>query len=123
MSSQTDNTWPAGLLSIFEHCRDRHETFENCYSGSLRQTVELLFREWFRILRRTAEPPVLDSHDAINFIVMLVVSNGHVKPVLLIEVKDDTWAQKAELRFCYRADIHMCRRYALMLDDCPVRRP
>lgn len=42
------------------------------------------------------------------------------KPVLLVEVKDDSWAQKAELR--YRADKQMRERYALMLDECPLPR-
>jgi hypothetical protein len=91
MPFQTDNTWPPGLLSIFGTLPRQTRDIRELLFWSLRQTVELLFRERFRILRRTAEFPVLDSHDAINFTVMLVVSNRHVKPVLLIEV--------AELRF------------------------
>lgn len=46
--------------------------------------------------------------------------NSDGKPVLIVEVKDDSWAQKAELR--YRADKQMRDRYGLMLDDCPTPR-
>lgn len=52
--------------------------------------------------------------------VPLLVFNNHGEPVLIIDVKDDSWSQKAELYFC--ADTQMRDRYALILDDCPGSR-
>lgn len=42
------------------------------------------------------------------------------KPVPIVEVGDDRWAQEAGRR--YRADEQMRHRYELMLDDCPTPR-
>ncbi|KAG9042522.1 hypothetical protein FS837_010756 [Tulasnella sp. UAMH 9824] len=39
---------------------------------------------------------------------------------MIVEVKDDSWASKAELRYC--ADKHMRDRYSLMLEDCATPR-
>ena len=59
-----------------------------------------------------------DSCDTINFVVFLVLFNSDDKPVFIVEVKDDSWAQKAVLR--YHADKQMRDWYSLMLDDCPT---
>jgi len=48
------------------------------------------------------------------------VFNSNDRPVVIVEVKDDSWAQKGELR--YRADKQMRDRYGLMLDDSATPR-
>jgi hypothetical protein len=118
MPFQTDNAWPAGLLTIFEHGRAKHSTFENCYYGPYDKLLNYCFGSDFTFYVAPQNPPASDSHDTVDFIVFLVVFNSDDEPVLIVEVKDDSWAQKAELR--YRADKQMCDRYGLMLDDCPT---
>ena len=98
----TDNTWPAGLLTIFEQCHTKHETFENYYYRSYDKLLNYCFRSNFIFYVVPQSPPNDDSHNTINFIVFLVVFNSKKKPVLLIVVKDNSWAHKAEL--CYQAD-------------------
>lgn len=120
MSFQTDNAWPAGLLTIFEHGRAKHSTFENRYYGPYDKLLNYCFGSDFTFYVAPQNPPASDSRDTVDFIVFLVVFNSDDKPVLIVEVKDDSWAQKAELR--YRADKQMRDRYGLMLDDCPTPR-
>lgn len=66
------------------------------------------------------DPPTSDSCGTVNFIVFLVVLDSNNKPVLIIEIKDEGWAQKAELLLF--ADNQMPDRYGLMLDACPTPR-
>jgi hypothetical protein len=120
MSFQTDKAWPAGLLTIFEHGRARHTTFENRYYGPYNKLLSHCFGSGFYFYVAPQSPPRDDRRDTVDFIVFLVVFDSQDKPVFLLEVKDDGWAQKAELR--YRADIHIRDRYALMLDECPIPR-
>ena len=120
MPFQTDNAWPAGLLTIFEHGRAKHSTFENRYYGPYDKLLNYCFGSEFTFYVAPQNPPARDSRDTVDFIVFLVVFNSSDKPVLIVEVKDDSWAQKAELR--YRADNQMRHWYGLMLDDCPTPR-
>jgi len=120
MPFQTDNAWPAGLLTIFEHGRARHSTFENCYHGPYNKLLNYCFGSKFTFYVAPQNPPASNSRDTVDFVVFLVVFNSDDKPVLIVEVKDDSWAQKAELH--YRADNQMRDRYGLMLDDCPTPR-
>ncbi|KIJ36919.1 hypothetical protein M422DRAFT_781977 [Sphaerobolus stellatus SS14] len=62
--------------------------------------------------------PADNSREVVDFILPLVVFNDNDQPVLIVEVKDDIWAQKAEFR--YRTDKQMRESYQLMLDDCPT---
>ena len=98
----TDNTWPAELLTIFEQCCAKHETFENCYYGPYDKLLNYCFRSNFTFYIAPQSPPNDNSHDTIDFIVFLVVFNSKKKPILLVEVKDNSWAHKAEL--CYQVD-------------------
>ncbi|KIJ36795.1 hypothetical protein M422DRAFT_50917 [Sphaerobolus stellatus SS14] len=116
----TDNTWPAGLLTIFEHGRQRHATFENLYYGSYDKLLNYCFGSDFTFYIAPQNLPADNSREAVDFILPLVVFNNNDQPVLIVEVKDDSWAQKAEFR--YRADKQMRENYQLMLDDCPTPR-
>jgi hypothetical protein len=44
-------------------------------------------------------PLSVDNCDAVGFVVVLVVFDANEKPVLFVKVKDDKWAEKAELRY------------------------
>ena len=120
MPFQTDNAWPAGLLTIFEHGRAKPSTFENRYYGPYDKLLNYCFGSEFTFYVAPQNPPTYDSRDAVEFILLLVVYNSNDKPVFIVEVKDDGWAQKAEPR--YRADKQMRGWYNLMLDDCPTPR-
>jgi hypothetical protein len=81
----------------------------------LRQTLELLFSEipsTSTSLRRILAVTTSTSSSSWSYC--------DDKPVLLVEVKDDSWIERAELR--YRADDQMRSRYALMLEACPFPR-
>ena len=52
--------------------------------------------------------------------VCFVVTDFHLHPVLVAEVKDDVWANKADLRA--RADDHMRRWFNAVLPDCRLPR-
>lgn len=120
MSFQQDNTWPAGLLTIFEHARAKHTAFENRYYGPYDKLLNYCFGNSFKYYVAPQCHPRDDSRDAVDFIVFFVVFNEDDRPVLIVEVKDDSWAQKAELRF--RADKQMRYHYSLILDECPLPR-
>jgi hypothetical protein len=120
MTFQTDEIWPTGLLTIFNHARAKRTTFENRYYGPYDKLLNYCFGESFAFYVAPQNPPRDDSRDTVDFIVFLIVFDKDDKPVLIVEVKDDGWKEKAELR--YRADEYMRGRYALMLDDCPLPR-
>ncbi|KAI8989015.1 hypothetical protein BD414DRAFT_322776 [Trametes punicea] len=96
MPFESDNAWPTGLVMIFDHARARYATFESHYYGPYDKLLNYCFGTSFQFY---------DKND---------------KSVLIVDVKDDSWAQKAELR--YRADKQMRDWYALMLDECPIPR-
>ena len=120
MPFQSDNTWPAGLITIFNHARAKRTTFENRYYGPYDKLLNYCFGESFNLYVAPQNPPRDDSSDAIGFVVFLVVFDSNDKPVLIVEGKDDSWVERAELR--YRADDQMRTRYALMLETCPFPR-
>lgn len=86
----TDNAWPTGLLTIFEQCYAKHETFKNCYYGPYDKLLNYCFESDFIFYVALQSSPNDDSCDTINFIVFLVMFNSKKKPVLLVEVKDDS---------------------------------
>jgi len=120
MPFQSDHGWPAGLLTIFNHARAKRTSFENRYYGPYDKLLNYCFGESFTFYVAPQNPPRDDSRDTVDFVVFLVVFDNNDRPVMIVEVKDDSWAEKSELR--YRADDQMRGRYALMLDDCPLPR-
>ena len=117
MSFQSGDTWPIVLLTNFSHARAKRTSFENRYYGPYDKLLNYCFGESFTFYIVPQNPLRDDSRDSVIF---LVVFDGKDRPVLLVEVKDDSWAEKAELR--YRADDQMRGGYAFMLDDCPLPR-
>lgn len=120
MPFHTDGHWPAGLLTIFDHARAKQSTFENRYYGPYDKLLNYCFGGNFNFYVAPQNPTRDDSRETVDSTVLLVVFDVHNKPVMIIEVKDDLWAQNAELRF--RADAQMRDRYAIMLGQCPLPR-
>ncbi|KIJ24730.1 hypothetical protein M422DRAFT_237347 [Sphaerobolus stellatus SS14] len=120
MPFETDTTWPPGLLTIFDHGRARSTTLENRYYGPYNKLLDYCFGNTFAYYVAPQKLPTDDNRETVDFIVFLVVFDNNGKPVFLLDVKNDNWAQNPELRF--RADKQMRERYALMLHDCPVPR-
>jgi hypothetical protein len=89
----------------------------NRYYGPYDKFLNYCFGESFTFYIAPQNPLRDDSRDSVVF---LVVFDSKDRPVLLVEVKDDSWAEKAKLRYC--ADDQIRSRYALMLDDCPLPR-
>jgi hypothetical protein len=107
------------LITIFNHARAKRTVFENHYYGPYDKLLNYCFGDSFNFYVAPQNPPRDDSRDAIDSI-FLVVFDSEDKPVLLVEVKDDSWLEKAELR--YRADDQMRSKYALMLEECSLPR-
>jgi hypothetical protein len=120
MPFQSDNTWPAGLVTIFNHACAKRPPFQNRYYGPYDKLLNYCFGGSFTFYIAPQNPPRDDSRDVFDPTVFLVVFDSNNKPVLIVEAKDDSWIEKAELR--YRADDQMRSRYALMLDECPLPR-
>lgn len=112
--------WPAGLLTIFDHARAKRTSFESRYYGPYDKLLNYCFGDDFTFYVAPQNPPRDDGRDAVDFIVFFVVFDSNDKPVMVVEVKDDGWAEKAELR--YRADSQMRDKYALLLEECPSPR-
>jgi len=125
MPFTTDAAWPAGLLKIFEKCRQsRHELqpLENRYYGPYNKLLTYCFGpDTFEFFVAPQSPPSeLSPPDYFEYIVFLVVFDVQRRPVLLAEIKDDAWAIRPELRF--KADDQIRQRYDSMLYDCPLPR-
>lgn len=111
MPFQTDNAWPAGLLTLFKNDRAKHLPFENRYCGPYNTLLNYCFRTEFTFYIASQNPPPslsTDSCDTINFIAF----NSDDEPVLIFQVKGERWAQKVGLR-C-RADKEMRDQYESM---------
>jgi hypothetical protein len=120
MPFSTDNSWPAGLLNIFEICRKVNSPLENRYYGPYDKLINYCFGDSFTFFVAPQHPPDNATKESIDFIVFLVVFDTLRRPVLIAEVKDDSWASNPGLRL--EADEQLRRRYNIMLSDCPLPR-
>ena len=122
MSFTTDVAWPAGLLKIFNICRHEPHPLESRYYGPYNKLLAYCFDPYsYEFFIAPEKPPgKLSSHEAVDFIVFLIVFDIQRRPVLIAEIKDDGWATKSELRL--KADDQMRQRYQSMLTDCPLPR-
>jgi hypothetical protein len=121
----TDNAWPSGLLTCFEHSRQRREVFENRYYGPYDKLLNYCFGSDFTFYVAPQNPPTDNTSDDnpcddLGFILVLIVFNNNNQPVLVVEVKDDYYARKPQYR--YDADKLMRGRYDFIVDDCPTPR-
>ncbi|KAF8163853.1 hypothetical protein B0H34DRAFT_341389 [Crassisporium funariophilum] len=120
MPFPTDVTWPAGLRTIFEICRREMQPLENRYYGPYNKLLTYCFDpDSFEYFVAPQSPPSASSPpDTIDFVVFLVVFDAHRRPVLIAEIKDDSWVDRADLRL--KADVQMRQCYDAMLADCPL---
>ncbi|KDR71444.1 hypothetical protein GALMADRAFT_102444 [Galerina marginata CBS 339.88] len=122
MPFPTDSTWPAGLLTIFEICRREQPPLENRYYGPYNKLLSYCFNpntfEYF--ITQHSLPNTSSSHDTLDSIVFVVVYDARRRPLLIADIQDDSWADRANLRL--KADAHMRQYYDAMLADCPIPR-
>ena len=119
MPFSTDSSWPAGLLKIFEICRKKTPTQESRYYGAYNRLLSYCFGDSFTFYVAPQHPPSdLQHRDAVDFVVLLIVFDSDSRPVLVAEIKDDGWAERAHTRL--EADEQLRRRYDIMLHDCPI---
>ena len=120
MPFSTDTTWPAGLVTIFNVCRQELQPLENRYYGPYNKLLTYCFGpDSFEFFVAPQSPPSeFSPRDTVGFIVFLIVFDAHRRPVLIAEIKDDAWTRKPDLRF--KADDQMRQRYDFILADCPL---
>lgn len=121
MPFSDDNSWPPALLRIFEICREEDKQFESRYYGPYNRLLGYCFGDSFDFFVAPQSPT--GSHaakDAVDFVVFFVVFDAHKRPVLIAEIKDDSWVGNISTRF--EADQQLRRRYEAMFDACPLPR-
>ncbi|KAM5531083.1 hypothetical protein V8D89_015248 [Ganoderma adspersum] len=119
MTFKNDTAWPDGLLAIFTHGRASKATLERRYYGPYDKLLNYCISESFKFYVAPQKPSEDKGRDIFDSI-SIVVYDRTDKPVLLVEVRDESWALKAELR--YRADENMRGRYGFMLEECAIPR-
>lgn len=127
MRESTGTTWPSGLQTMFDICcneQPQPDPPEMRYYGP----YNTLF-SWCFCSNTLPDFVVAPSNPPLSFRslpdidypdVCFVVTDFHRHPVLVAEVKDDVWANKADLRA--RADDHMRRWFNAVLPDCRLPR-
>ena len=65
------------------------------------------------------QAPELDL-DIFNLVLYLIVFDAHSCPVLIADVRDDSWGNRADLDLHYRADYQICCWFNFMYQDCPL---
>jgi len=93
MPFSTDNSWPAGLLKIFEICWEMNRPLENCYYGPYDKLINYCFGDSFTFFVAPQHPLNNATKEAIDFIIFLIVFDALRRPVLIAKVKDDSWAR------------------------------
>ncbi|KAF5332291.1 hypothetical protein D9611_008189 [Ephemerocybe angulata] len=118
MPFTTDAAWPAGLLKIFETCRHDLQSLqplEDRYYGPYIKLLTYCFGpDSFNFFIAPQSP----RNDTIEFPMPTTVFDAQHRPLLIAEIRDDTWATEAYLRF--KADTQMRQQYNSMLYDCPL---
>lgn len=113
-----DTTWPASLQTIFDICRRQLQPLGTHYCAPYNELLTYCFggSDIFVIL----PPSPLVNHETVDFIIPLVVIDARGRPVLMVEINDDTRANTADLHI--KAENRMHQQYNAMLTDCPLPR-
>jgi hypothetical protein len=124
MPFYTDANWPQGLLNIFNVSREpeQNTAVESRYHGPYDRLFNyaLIEGSFTIFLASQSAPDQTSPRDGVNFVIFMVVSNQYRKPVLIVEIQDDGWANELDKR--QRADAQMRQRYDQMLPNCPIPR-
>jgi len=117
----TDSTWPDGLLTIFQICRENRELLDTQYYGPYTKLLSYCFGKGFEFFVAPQNPQYDRWKDGIaGPVVLLVVFDAKHRPVLFAEVWDDKWTEYDYGRF--EADALMRQRLDEMNSECPVPR-
>ena len=127
MRESTATTWPSGLQTMFGICRNeqlQRDPPEMRYYGPYNNLFLWCFCGGTLpdfVVAPSSPPLFFLSLPDIDFPdVCIVVTDFHLHPVLVAEVKDGVWANQADLRA--RADVHMRRWFDAVLPDCRLPR-
>ena len=108
MPFPTDTNWPQGLLNIFDVCRRPNKRLtrmpvEACYYGPYDKLPNYAMIEgsFAFFLASQAVPVEYFPHNALAFIVFLVVFKMDQKPVLFAMIQNDGWATNNLTRLNY----------------------
>ncbi|KAF8548470.1 hypothetical protein OG21DRAFT_759451 [Imleria badia] len=118
----TDTTWPAGLRTIFDSCRQ--EIYQlplgNRYLGPYIKLLTYCFGTDSFDFFVAPQAPELDL-EMLDLGLYLIVFDAHCRPLLIVDIRDDEWVNRADLRV--RADSQIRLRFGLSLrEDCPLPR-
>ena len=119
MSFTSDTEWPRKLKRVFEILKHKptNTAQESRYYSGYNKLLTHCFRDSLDYTVAPQAPPTASS-SSLDFMVWLLVFDEDLKPVLLVEVKDDNWLSgPASLE---GADAHMRARYEDVLVDCPL---
>jgi hypothetical protein len=122
MPFSTDVNWPQGLLDIFNVSRNRNVLLESRYYGPYDRLFNYAVIEgsFTFVLAPQTSPDETSLREAVEFVVFMVVLNQEQKPVLIVGIKDDRWANAPDKR--QRADTQMRQRFDQMLPNCAIPR-
>ncbi|KIM32786.1 hypothetical protein M408DRAFT_35819, partial [Serendipita vermifera MAFF 305830] len=87
------------------------------YSG-YNKLLTHCFRDTLDYTVAPQAPPPAAPREAVDFMVWLLVFDEDLKPVLLVEVRDEIWLSRPSTR--ERADAQMRERYEDISADCPL---
>jgi len=120
MSFTSDTEWPRKLQRVFEILKERpaNTAQESRYYPGYNKMLAHCFRDTLDYTIAPQAPPPTATREAVDFMVWLLVFDEDLKPVLLVEVKDDSWLSRPATR--ERADAQMRERYEDVLAECPL---
>jgi len=120
MSFTSDTEWPQKFNRIFEILKQKptNTAQESRYYPGYNKLLHHCFRDSLDYTVAPQAPPPIAPREAVDFMVWLLVFDEDFKPVLLVEVKDDSWLSRPATR--ERADAQMRARYEDILADCPL---
>ena len=120
--------WTQELVDIFETCRRKYGTHEARYYGPYDILLNHILAQnsdafTFFVTPQCIPSAVGNLNQAVDFVVCLRDLDGHdanleLKPVLIVEIKDDSWVNSGRLRL--RADEQIRLRFNQMLQNCPL---
>lgn len=71
--------------------------------------------------KTSPSPSEFSPDGAADLIAPLIVFDADYRPVLIVDIKDDGWITRADLRL--RADRQIRQLYDALFADCPLPRP
>ena len=120
MPFSTDTNWPQGLLDIFNAGRNRKWLLKSRYYGPYDRLFNYAVIEGSFALFLSPQIDETPLPDAVVSPVFMAILNQDQKPVLIVDIQDDSWAKTPHLRQSADAQIH--HLYDQMLFNCLIPR-